>query len=202
MKLKLTAVGVALGVLTLWVYPSRGAVVSPPYTIAVDEFGNGTINGEKHLGDMMLDWTRPLEHVQSLMYLLPFQAAEGDVVLTEPSTGGTSDVTSDVIRFVSGGPGATYLIFYSDKSGGIDEPADTPGLPLELFDNNVSIPEVGPEGSNGAHYVPTNGQPGYAVKGATYHFYSDVPEPVSLIVWSALGGLAVGVSWWRRRGRQ
>jgi hypothetical protein len=59
--------------------------------------------------------------------------------------------------------------------------ADT-GLPPQLF-NPVFIPEVGPEGNNGAVYTPAPGAPG-SIAGAvvTYNIISDsrIPEPGAL----------------------
>ena len=68
--------------------------------------------------------------------------------------------------------------------------ADT-GLPPQLI-NPVFIPEVGPEGNNGAIYTPAPGAPG-SIAGAviTYNIISDspVPEPNTL----ALAVLGAGL---------
>lgn len=113
----------------------------------------------------------------------------GDLILMEP---GLPGIISDIIRFnpssFTGGSGS--LVFYSDNLDGVDSPADT-GFPTALYANNLTVNEVGPEGSNGYVYTPTAGQPGF-VSGAggpvTYEIYSDVPEPGSLGL-LATGGL-------------
>ena len=114
----------------------------------------------------------------------------GDVVLSENV--GELLVPSDVVRFLFVGDVASF-IFYSDNGDGADALADT-GLPTALLANNVTIPEVGPEGDNGAFYTPTANQPGF-VPGfnVTYHFISDsaVPEPATwammLVGFGAIG---------------
>ena len=63
----------------------------------------------------------------------------------------------DVIRFTAN----NTVQFYSDNSDGADSLADRGGLPAPLLTNVITVPEVGPEGSNGALYLPTLGQPGY-----------------------------------------
>jgi hypothetical protein len=59
----------------------------------------------------------------------------------------------------------------------------------------VSILEIGPEGNNGALYIPSPTQPGGDAAGflfpdgLAYNIISDVPEPASLSL-AALGGAA------------
>jgi hypothetical protein len=103
----------------------------------------------------------------------------GDVLMIEPGDG-----LQDVIRFNPNqrGPGGGLgtLVFYSDNIGGFDSLADTVSPPGALYANQVVIPEVGPEGANGAVYIPTAGQPGFVAGAAApveYHLLSDVPEP-------------------------
>ena len=102
--------------------------------------------------------------VPVLVYNLPLPVVPGDVVLTEPGNPATGGQNSDVIRFWNPtGINATQIIFYSDNS--TTEPGDVPpdagladtGLPPQLF-NPVFIPEVGPEGNNGAVYTPARGR--------------------------------------------
>jgi hypothetical protein len=38
-----------------------------------------------------------------------------------------------------------------------------------------------------------------ATGNATLSFGAEVPEPASLIIWSLLGGLGIGIGWWRRK---
>ena len=134
--------------------------------------------------------------VPVLVYNLPLPVVPGDVVLTEPGNPATGGQNSDVIRFWNPtGINATQIIFYSDNS--TTEPGDVPpdagladtGLPPQLF-NPVFIPEVGPEGNNGAVYTPAPGAPG-SIAGAvvTYNIISDspIPEPGTLAL-AVLGG--------------
>ena len=134
--------------------------------------------------------------VPVLVYNLAVPVVPGDVVLTEPGNLATRGQNSDVIRFWNPtGINATQIIFYSDNS--TTEPGDVPpdagladtGLPPQLF-NPVFIPEVGPEGNNGAVYTPAAGAPG-SIAGAvvTYNIISDspIPEPGTLAL-AVLGG--------------
>ena len=125
-----------------------------------------------------------------LVYTVPLPIVGGDVVLTEGGNpAGGPD--SDVVRFWNPtGVNLTQIIFYSDVSAAdpADSPADT-GLPSQLI-NPIIIPEVGPEGNNGAVYNPPAGGPG-SLPGALiqYNIISDVPEPGTM----ALAGLGGGL---------
>ena len=123
----------------------------------------------------------------------------GDVLLFDD---GNQGLVLDIIRFnlvVSDFPATfrSFLVFYSDNVDGFDALADTPSPPLAFYDNRVFIPELGPEGNNGAFHTPLPGQPGYVEsavigeQGFTYHFVSDgtIPEPSSTALFSL--GLAV-----------
>jgi hypothetical protein len=89
-----------------------------------------------------------------------------------------------------------------DNIGGADSLADTPSPPRPLYTNNVIIPEIGPEGNNGAFYTPLLGQPGFSSSDAiTYHFISDssaVPLPAALPLF-ATGLAGLGLLGWRRK---
>ena len=128
--------------------------------------------------------------VPVLVYTVPLPLVTGDVVLTEPGqpAGGPN---SDVVRFWNPtGINLTQIIFYSDFSPNDppDSPADT-GLPSQLI-SPVFIPELGPEGNNGAVYTPPAGGPG-SFPGALiqYNIISDspIPEPGTLAL-AVLGG--------------
>ena len=128
-----------------------------------------------------------------LVYTVPLPLVTGDVVLTEPGNPSTGGQNSDVVRFWNPtGINLTQIIFYSDFSATdpADSPADT-GLPPQLL-NPVIIPEIGPEGNNGAVYTPPPGGPG-SFPGALiqYNIVSDsaVPEPGTF----ALAGLGGGL---------
>ena len=88
--------------------------------------------------------------------------------------------------------GPSQIIFYSDFSATdpADSPADT-GMPPRFNAPVFTIPELGPEGNNGAVYTPTPNQPGFilstALPPATYNIISDVPEPGALAL-AILGG--------------
>ncbi len=100
-----------------------------------------------------------------LTYHLPYAGLPGDVLLTDADAGGAF---LDVIRFNGNGT----LLFYSDNVDGFDNLADTPSPPDALLPNQIRIPEVGPEGNNGALYTPTPNQPGFDPSLPTYFFGS------------------------------
>ena len=128
--------------------------------------------------------------VPVMVYNLPFPVIPGDVVLSEP--GQPTGTFSDIVRFWDpSGAGPSQIIFYSDVSAAdpADAPADT-GLPQQLF-TPIFINEIGPEGNNGALYVPPAGGPG-SIPGAVglqYNIISDVPEPNTLALTIASAGL-------------
>jgi hypothetical protein len=124
-----------------------------------------------------------------LIYQLPFVVTPGDVGLLE--NGQTSGTPSDLVRFFNpAGANFSDIIFYSDVETG--EPntdlADT-GLPVSP--NAFLIPEMGPEGNNGATWNPLVGQPGSLPTGGqvVYQIISDVPEPNAVALVAIGGGL-------------
>jgi len=161
-----------------------------------DEFGNSSGPSSAppiSPGIMQPDPSGPAGlTVPVMVYTVPLLLVTGDLVLTEPGnpTGGPG---SDIVRFWNRtGINLTQIIFYSDVSPNdpADAPADT-GLPQQLI-NPIFIPEVGPEGNNGAVYTPVAGAPG-SLLGASiqYNIISDgrVPEPSTM----ALAGLGGGL---------
>ena len=164
--------------------------------VTVDENGNGI--GTVGRGFLAPD-PGPGGLPAVLTYSLPFAAVQGDIFLTDADTGGA---ILDVIRFNGNGS----LVFYSDAPP-FDALGDTVSAPRGFYTNSRSIPEVGPEGNNGAFYTPLDGEPGYeefdtfGVQGFTYHFVSDstIPEPSSMALFSL--GLAVLVLWAGQRRR-
>src|SRR5215472_17040115 len=106
----------------------------------------------------------------------------GDVVPLEPAHPGITNILlSDLLRF----DGRAGVYFFSDLEPGETNPdhADVPVIPPFNTNNFVVLNEVGPEGTNGAMYVPTAGEPGYDTSGLfpgiKYNIISDalVPEP-------------------------
>lgn len=182
-----------------------GQVAPPSRTITIDENANGSVTGGESpvaLSSAMQTDPGPGGLSSVLTYALPagFTVVPGDVHLTDADFG----TFLDVIRFnqIVGAvalPGS--IAFYSDNVDGFDALADTSGPPGSAYTNLVSIPEVGPEGNNGALYTPTANQPGY-VAGflVTYHFISDsaVPEPATWAM-MMLGFGAIGLAMRRRK---
>ena len=158
--------------LILVVLSSTPAMASD-VTVTVDENGNG------FFGNLPLTFT---VLPNGLQYDLPFIASAGTVILT-PAPGDTCTQFCDVIAF-----DGTHLLFQSALvDDGSDSLADT-FLPLPI-PGSPEVPEVGPEGNNGATYTPGAFQPGLDTSGfntITYHFISDgtatppVPEPSTL----------------------
>jgi len=110
----------------------------------------------------------------------------GDVVLLEPQA--PAGTISDLLRFDGDG-----VYFFSDLEPNETNPdkADVPVIPQAI--NPVVLYEVGPEGDNGALYIPGPGQPGYDLSGILpgigYNIISDVPEPASATLLLAGAGL-------------
>ena len=159
-----------------------------------DEFGNSSGTGISP-GNLQPDPSGGLA-ANVLVYNLAFSVIPGDVILREPGTP-TGTGESDLVRFwnpTGGGP--SQIIFYSDFSATdpADSPADT-GLPSTGMPLSIGIPEVGPEGNNGAVYTPTPNQPGFilstALPPATYNIISDVPEPGTLAMLVLGSGLSL-----------
>ena len=161
----------------------------PGNIFTFDENGNGNLDGQPLRGLMAPDPSGGLP-VPVLIYQLPFPVLPGDVVLLEP--GQSSSEPSDLVRFFNpAGANISDIIFYSDFSP-TDPPdalADT-GLP-PVSPSAIFINEVGPEGNNGAVWIPLPGQPGANPAGAqiTYNIISDVPEPGSMLLAGLSGGL-------------
>lgn len=120
----------------------------------------------------------------------------GDLILLEPDGQGT---ISDIIRFnpaeLGPGEGTGALVFYSDIGEGADALADI-GFPTALYEGNITLTEIGPEGDNGFTYTPTSGQPGFVTGAAgpvTYTILSDgalaVPEPSTIALLLCAAGL-------------
>jgi len=157
-----------------------------------DEYGNSTGPGISP-GVLLAAYPSGGTAGPVLVYTLPFPTVTGDVVLTEPGSA-TGQQDSDIVRFWNPtGGNNTQVIFYSDFSTAANDPPDSPadtGLPTSLI-NPILIPEVGPEGNNGASYTPPAGGPGSAPVAVQYNIISDgrVPEPGTLALATLGGGL-------------
>ena len=179
------------------------AVPIVPVTVTVDESGTGLIvlgfQSTPLTGSVITDPTSTTGS-KVLAYPLPFVAAAGDVVLTEPGTTEPSD--SDLIRFVLNPATPTaptsLLLFYSDLPGA-GETAQVADLGVPPAVSGAKIfAEVGPEdGPNGATYTPGSMDPGASVLVAHYSFISDpsgVPLPTSVVAGLVL---LTGLGAWR-----
>jgi hypothetical protein len=152
-------------------------------------------------------------------FTLPFPVVPGDVVLGEngakpdlTTVNGNGRLAganwSDLIDFAPGPNNTSIVTFYSDP----DVPSfcatafmlvstpTYPGSPHStvsqvpcpgpvLSSNAQGIPEIGPEGNNGAIYSPD--------KNITYTFVSDVPEPAAWLLLSIGGAALIAYRRWR-----
>jgi hypothetical protein len=199
-------------------------------TIIVDEEGHGFKFDEN--GGRLPDLSFSLSHDPGpggLNFVLTYSLGAsfggmitGDVFMTEEN-----DVLSDVVRFNLDRILGPTLVFYSDSSNnptpptisnipisptiladdGVDNLADTPTFPGASYPNSIMIREEAVEtnlnGTDGASYTPTTGQPGFVLGMAvTYGLISDTPVAAP-IVGAGLPGLILAcgglLAWWRLR---
>jgi len=181
---------------------SASAVFGQVFTF--DENGNGTVTTGS--GSAPLPYTvapDPSGGIAAnvLIYQLPIFVTPGDVALMEPGATSSVPTLSDIVRFYNStaNPNGSEIIFYSDTDDTPLSLADT-GLP-PLSPNAIQIPEVGPEGNNGATWNPPGGAPGSSFAGVvvSYNIISDVPEPASGTL--ILGGLGafLGIKRFRQK---
>jgi peroxiredoxin len=149
-------------------------------TIAIDEFGNDTLNGV--FGALPytvgLDPTGGIPAPYNVLsYGLPFAGTQGDLLIFDPFERG--DPLDDVIRFVGNG----QAIYYADNLEGYVDLADVPGPPNPLYPN---LAEAQIPANFIVDYTPTAGQPGFDASDPSYQFYIDnpitVPEPCPAIL--------------------
>ena len=129
--------------LTLIVVWSAGPTFA--VTLAFDENGNSSVGP----GALALD-PGPGGAAAALTYQLPFSVVPGDVFFgNEPGL----VLGGDVVRFNSpvGAAGST-LVFYSDNIPIADSSGDTSAPPGVFYPNQVTIQEIGLEGTNSATY--------------------------------------------------
>jgi hypothetical protein len=197
---KLLGILVFIGLLSIFAGNSAATLLN---NITIDEYGNGSINGQPIYGFMERDPLAP--NLMAMYYPDIAPDALGDFVLVEPSTQTT---VSDVIRFEPNG-----VYFMSDMEPGDFAPADTmPSITLATWVNSYLTPyggtilvnDAGDEFASGVIYTPIHESSGWYDPGyylgsqTTYTIISDVPEPSTLTL------LGIGVSCllavvWRRR---
>jgi PEP-CTERM motif len=155
-----------------WTIDENGpALLSNPAGYSTGRYQPDPVSG-------LVGWYYPLAGTPSVA---------GDVLLLESQN--PSAPPSDLLRF--DGQGGVY--FFSDEDGPPVDNADVPVMPQTI--NPVILYEIGPEGNNGALYVPAPGQPGYDLSGILpgiqYNIISDVPvpEPASATLLLAGAGL-------------
>ncbi|MGD1276496.1 MAG: PEP-CTERM sorting domain-containing protein [Tepidisphaeraceae bacterium] len=161
---------------------NNGTPIALPWTTGPDPYvtnpSSPGYNPDPNSPDRLL---KPL--IYDLQAVLGAPQNYGDVWLTEPGGGGAY---SDLLRWYSG-----LLIVYSDADG--DGALADVGLPdfANRQANSLTMDETGPEnGINGLFgYTPTfvPAQPGYGPVDLTYNFYSDLPEPGSLLLLAGAG---------------
>jgi len=155
-------------------------------TLTLDEFGKADFNGAALPPGVITP--DPVSGIPTLAYTLPFVPMQGDVVLLEgPVAGGPTNSLSDILRFEVTPNGQGMAFFFSDASS-----ADPPDAPADVLQmppvwtqfQAIFVPEVGPEGHNGALYAPIPGEPGSLPTGGQiqYNIISDVPEPGSALL--------------------
>jgi hypothetical protein len=198
-------------------------------TIIVDEEGHG-FNVDENGGASRLSFSISNDPGPGGLNFVPTYSLgasfggmiTGDVFMTEEN-----DVLSDVVRFNLDRILGPTLVFYSDSSNnptpptisnipipptiladdGVDNLADTPTFPGASYPNSIMIREEAVEtnlnGTDGASYTPTTGQPGFVLGMAvTYGLISDTPVAAP-IVGAGLPGLILAcgglLAWWRLR---
>src|SRR6476660_5958059 len=137
----------ALALATITFSTSALAQEAPPgLLVTIDENGHGTVSiagaAAVPLVYALLPDTGPGGLSSVLTYVYPFTYVPGDVLLLDADE---NNAFLHVLRF---NPGT--IAFYSDNLGGADALADTASPPGAFYTNLVRIPEVGPEGDNGA----------------------------------------------------
>jgi hypothetical protein len=144
-----------------------------------DEYGGGQImtNGvfaASLKSTLAPDPTGGLLNWNVLIYTLPFQGVQGDVLVQDPAVSGSPIL--DVLRF----DGNSDLIVYSDNLSGYQTPADTPGMPNPLYANQLFTEKQHVNLQFAfAEFTPLVNEPGYDPSDPTYLFFDPgvIPEP-------------------------
>jgi hypothetical protein len=179
---------------------AAGRAPAQNLNVTFDEYGNGFLNGSAL--SFTSSSTEPFSGQSTLMYQLPFTVTRGDLILTDGSVNG------DLIRFDNNSLGGVAY-FFSDlpESGENPVPLADTGVPNPSGLPSVIMPELGPEGNNGATYGTGLGNPGSAlisgnIAPVTYTIVSDgtaVPEPSAFALLGAGTVLMLGFGWRRRK---
>lgn len=136
-------------------------------TISVDQFGDGSVNGQP-LPSSLTNDPGPGGEDGVLTYALPFAATQGDVALLDPNF---DSIPLEIIRFNGDGT----LIFYAGNDPASLAYVSAP--PSADYANIALASDTGPEASNYAVYTPTIGQPGYDPSLPTYEFLNGTASP-------------------------
>ncbi len=150
------------------------------FTMAFDENGNATINGQPITGTALQGG--------GIVYDLPTTVATGTVSVFSPVDVSPTNPNgfSDILAFTTGLFGQSVLVYTSF----LDDPSH-PDLADRLLDVSAlppspfSVIETGPEGINGFQWIADPSQPNFAI----YNGISDgvLPEPSTFV----LGGLGL-----------
>ncbi len=162
--------------------------------IQFDQFGNG-LNDSTPLPMSFTTYDNGGNPVQALTYTLPFSGVAGDLILTDPNF---SDLPLEVLIFPGNG---TVQFFAGNLPTSL---AFLPSPPALDSTNLVFVSDVGPEDTNFATYMPTDGQPGFDASNPTYVIYNGVdglPAPASAPEPNLFGvvGLVIVMGWLARR---
>ncbi len=174
----LAFVAVAVGSANIAFAQDPGTPVNgtPEFTMTFDENGNATINGQPSPAFLLGGPTGG-----GVLYILPGPIAPGFVNVFSPGDISPTNPNgfSDLLVFQQGGPTGGDLIYFSlldDNSppDAADSAGTGPG------GGPFAVTEMGPEGSNGFGWIPSNTH-------TVYQGISDIPEPSTFI----LGGLGL-----------
>jgi len=169
-----------------------------------DEYGGGQLMTNGNFAaplrsTLAPDPTGGLLNWNVLIYTLPFQGVQGDVLIRDPAVQG--DPVLDVLRF----DGNSDLIIYSDDTTGYQTPADTPGMPNPLYANQLFLSKQHVSLTFAfAEFTPSLNEPGYDASDPTYLFFDpgEIPEPGSgLLLLSGLGVYGLARIWRRLTAR-
>jgi hypothetical protein len=167
--------------------------------ITVDEYGGSSQTPSNPPVLPFAIALEPFSGLTTLVYRLPFTAAEGDVFAYE---GTNTSVYSDLMRFENG----TNLFIFSDLDDTNHAPADVGipaarnGVPLLILQENIIQEGKAAE----VDFTAAAGGPGYTGFDIQYKLLSEglVPEPGSLSLVCLGGGLVFVLGQRRRRRRR